>query len=98
MTTVKQAGKKGGSVKSEAKTKAAKANASKPRGKWVTAIHAEWADKHGQDHSALVIARGKFKEHAPQDLLAEIEKHPMAVKFPVADLWTITAVSERIVL
>lgn len=98
MTTVQQAGKKGGSVKSEAKSKAARANASKPRGKWVTAIHAEWADKDGNGHSALVLVRGKIGEHNPQDLLDEVEKHPIAIKFPVAELWTITATSERIVL
>ena len=38
MVTAQEMGKKGGSAKSESKTAAARKNASKPRGKWVTAI------------------------------------------------------------
>ena len=36
MVTASEMGKKGGGAKSEAKTAAARKNASKPRGKWVT--------------------------------------------------------------
>lgn len=98
MTTVKEAGKKGGSVKSPAKAKAAKANASKPRGKWITAIHAEWYDKAGVEHSDLVIVRGQFEDHDLQALIGVLEKHSMAMKFPIEGLRTLTAVSERFVL
>jgi hypothetical protein len=38
MVTASEMGKKGGQAKSEAKAAAARKNASKPRGKWVTAI------------------------------------------------------------
>ena len=38
MVTASEMGKKGGQAKSEAKASAARKNASKPRGRWVTAI------------------------------------------------------------
>ena len=98
MTTVKQAGKKGGSVKSDAKTKAARANAKKPRGKWVTAIYAAWKSTDEKEHSALIVSKGKFKEHDPQALLDEIEKSDMAKAFPVVDLLELEASSTRLVL
>lgn len=53
-------GKKGGSVKSEAKAKAAKANAQKPRGKWVTAIAYAGIDGYGKSHKGLLIERGRI--------------------------------------
>ena len=39
MVTAQEMGKKGGSAKSEAKTAAARKNASKPRRKWITTFH-----------------------------------------------------------
>ena len=38
MVTVQEMGKKGGQAKTPAKAEAARKNATKPRGKWVTAI------------------------------------------------------------
>lgn len=48
-------GKKGGSVKSEAKAKAARANAKKPRGKWVTAFGFVVADDDDKEHFGHVM-------------------------------------------
>lgn len=53
-------GKKGGMAKSEAKTAAARANASKPRGKWVTAVAYHFFDTNGKGHSGLILMRGKW--------------------------------------
>ena len=53
-------GKKGGSVKSEAKTKAARENAKMPRGKWVTAVAYHFFDTNGKGHSGLLLLRGKW--------------------------------------
>lgn len=51
-------GKKGGSVKSEAKAKAAKANASKPRGKLVTVIAYRGKDPEGKDCFGATVEKG----------------------------------------
>lgn len=60
-------GKMGGSVKSEAKTKAAKANASKPRGKWVTAIAYRGITDDGMQRFGVALARGKLSDEAQFD-------------------------------
>jgi len=51
-------GKKGGSVKSEAKTKAAKANATKPRGKLVTVIAYRGTDSDGKKRFGATVDKG----------------------------------------
>lgn len=51
-------GKKGGSVKSEAKAKAAKANASKPRGKLVTVIAYRGEDHKGKEYFGATVEKG----------------------------------------
>ncbi len=51
-------GKKGGSVKSEAKAKAAKANASKPRGKLVTVIAYRGTDPEGKEFFGATVEKG----------------------------------------
>ena len=60
-------GKKGGSVKSEAKTRAAKANAAKPRGKWVTAIAYRGLTEDGRQRFGVALARGKLNDEAQFD-------------------------------
>lgn len=60
-------GKKGGSVKSEAKTKAARANAAKPRGKWVTAIAYRGASSDGRELFGVALSRGKLNDDAQFD-------------------------------
>lgn len=59
MVTAKEMGKKGGQAKSEAKTAAARKNASKPRGKWVTAIAYELAGVKQAFAFGLVLVAGK---------------------------------------
>lgn len=51
-------GRKGGQAKSEAKTKAARKNASKPRGKWVTSIAYELSGVEAHKAFGAVIVRG----------------------------------------
>lgn len=51
-------GKKGGQAKSEKKTAAVRANAKKPRGKWVTAIAYELDGVDQYKAFGLVIVRG----------------------------------------
>lgn len=53
-------GKKGGSAKSEAKTKAARANAAKPRGKWVTAIAYRGLTSDIRQLFGVALTRGKL--------------------------------------
>jgi hypothetical protein len=53
-------GKKGGSVKSAAKAKAARENAKKPRGKWVTGVAYTFFDPAGRAHEGLILLRGKW--------------------------------------
>lgn len=59
MVTAKEMGAKGGKAKSEAKTAAARKNASKPRGKWVTAIAYELAGVNKAFSFGLVLVAGK---------------------------------------
>jgi hypothetical protein len=58
MVTASEMGKKGGQAKSEAKTAAARKNASKPRGKWVTAIAYEVANVPQFKAFGVVLVRG----------------------------------------
>ena len=95
MTTVKEAGKKGGSVKSEAKAKAAKANASKPRGKWITAVAFEYLSTSGSTHSGVLMKRGNLGMDATVDA---IHASWYARAWPIAEITDISTVSERFVL
>ena len=58
MVTAHEMGKKGGQAKSEAKTVAARKNAAKPRGKWVTAIAYEVANVPQYKRFGVVITAG----------------------------------------
>ena len=59
MVTASEMGKKGGQAKSEAKAAAARKNASKPRGKWVTAIAYQLAGVAPAFSFGLVLVAGK---------------------------------------
>lgn len=69
MVTASEMGKKGGGAKSEAKTAAARKNASKPRGRWVTAIAYEIANVEDCLMFGSVVVRGK----PPSEALANHE-------------------------
>ncbi len=58
MVTASEMGKKGGEAKSEAKAAAARKNASKPRGKWVTAIAYEIGNVEHHNAFGVVITKG----------------------------------------
>ncbi len=58
MVTASEMGKKGGQAKSEAKAAAARKNASKPRGKWVTAIAFEIANVPKYKAFGSIITKG----------------------------------------
>jgi hypothetical protein len=58
MFTASEMGKKGGQAKSEAKAAAARKNASKPRGKWVTAIAYEITNVPAFKAFGCVITKG----------------------------------------
>ena len=59
MVTASEMGKMGGSATSQAKTAAARKNASKPRGKWVTFFYfgVLGADKHMHDGCCHFLSR-----------------------------------------
>ena len=59
MVTAQEMGRKGGKVKSDAKAAAAKKNASKPRGKWLTAIAYQLAGVKEPFAFGLVVVKGK---------------------------------------
>lgn len=59
MVTAQEMGKAGGKAKSEAKTAAARNNASKPRGKWVTAIAYQLANVEQYKAFGVVLVNGK---------------------------------------
>ena len=59
MVTAQEMGKKGGQATSPAKAAAAKKNASKPRGKWVTAIAYELSGVKDNIAFGAVIVPGK---------------------------------------
>ena len=60
MVTAKEMGKKGGQAKSEAKAAAARKNASKPRGKWVTFVHYQVIGADDKTHTGCYWQRGKL--------------------------------------
>lgn len=59
MVTASEMGRKGGEVKSKAKAAAAKKNASKPRGKWVSAIAYKLANVEAPFAFGVVLVAGK---------------------------------------
>lgn len=63
-------GRKGGQAKSPAKTAAARANAKKPRGKWVTAV-AYRVKSDGKFYQGVAVRRGDLKEDQILDLVYE---------------------------
>lgn len=76
MVTAKEMGKKGGQAKSEAKAKAARKNASKPRGKWVTAIAYELANVPQYKAFGCVITKGSQPSGTanPEWLVAKVRE------------------------
>jgi len=93
-TTVAEAGKKGGSVKSDAKTLAAQANAKKPRGKWVTSISFTIRAENGEIESGLLIKRGRL---SADELVVAVGYSEEAKKYTVIEILEIESKEERIV-
>ncbi len=93
-TTVAEAGKKGGSVKSDAKTLAAQANAKKPRGKWVTAISFSFRAESGEIVSGLAIKRGRLNDDRLFDVVNDSEE---AQKHGAVEILTLNSKEERLV-
>ena len=54
-----QLGKLGGAKRSEAKTAAARKNAAKPRGRWVSAVLFEYTDSYENRNQTVTLVRGK---------------------------------------
>lgn len=55
----------GGAKRSEAKTVAARKNASKPRGKWMTAIHFGYISaRDGEERHGVALIKGKGPSNA----------------------------------
>lgn len=67
-------GKKGGSVKSEAKTKSAKANATKPRGKLVTIIAYLGTDSDGGKRFGATVEKGLLNSEQQFNAVCYAEK------------------------
>lgn len=67
-------GKKGGSVTSPAKAKAAKENAKKPRGKLVTVIAYRGRDLGGKDWFGAVVERGLLNADQQFDAVCAVTK------------------------
>lgn len=67
-------GKKGGSVKSEAKTKAAKTNAAKPRGKLVTVIAYRGTDSDGKNRFGATVEKGLLNSDQQFNSVCSTEK------------------------
>ena len=95
MTTVKEAGKKGGSVKSEAKTKAVRENAKKPRGKWITAVSFEYIGHDGERRSGVFMKRGNLSMDATVDA---IHASWQAKAWPIKEITRISTEAQRFVL
>ena len=93
-TTVVEAGKKGGSVKSDAKTLAAQANAKKPRGKWVTAISFSFRARNCEVMTGLIIKRGRLSD---AKLLAAINASSEAVNHDIQEILAFESKEERLV-
>lgn len=64
-----QLGKLGGEKRSEAKTAAARNNASKPRGKWMTAMSFAYICEDGTERDGVALVRGK----GPENMLKNME-------------------------
>lgn len=68
-------GRKGGSVKSEAKTRAAKANAAKPRGKLVTVIAYRGTDMEGKEWFGATVEKGMLNKDQQFDAVCAAAKN-----------------------
>jgi hypothetical protein len=82
MVTASEMGKKGGQAKSEAKAAAARKNASKPRGKWVTAIGYEIANVGKAFSFGLVLVAGKPPSDAEKQhdwVCQQVLKHGIGI-------------------
>jgi hypothetical protein len=82
--------KKGGSVKSEAKTKAARKNARKPRGKWVTAVYYKYQVlDSAEKRDGILLIPGKPPK-ADDKFFVWVEKvlteDPINAKYPYGEL------------
>jgi len=88
-------GKKGGQAKSEAKTKAARENASKPRGKWATAIAyaATLEGDIGEPHDGVLLVPGKFNVERLDDVRDLIRK---ATGKTPQEIWKLDSVAKLI--
>ena len=93
----KDISKKGGSVKSEAKTKAARKNAKKPRGIWVTAIAFEFVDGDNKAHFGTLLHRGRVPSgDAMFDWVIKlIEKEHGYANYEVVEITDLAMKSER---
>jgi len=89
----KEMSRKGGMARSESKTKAARKNAKKPRGKWATAIAYEFRCAKGELHHGVALKAGKLKMKGDgfEEMEAIIkESNPWEQKHTV-DEWMILA-------
>jgi hypothetical protein len=71
---VQELGRKGGSAKSEAKTKAARANAAKPRGKLVTVIAYIGTDSDGKRRFGATVEKGLLNSEQQFNSVCSEEK------------------------
>jgi len=95
MTTVKEAGKKGGQAKSAAKTAAVRENAKKPRGKWITAVAFAYTCTEGKPCRGVFMKRGNLSMDAMVDAIHDSWQ---ARAWPIKEITDISGVSERFVL
>jgi hypothetical protein len=82
MVTASEMGKKGGQAKSESKAAAARKNASRPRGKWVTAIAYELAGVNPAFAFGLVVVAGKAPNSAEKQhdwVCQQVLKHGLGI-------------------
>ncbi len=102
MVTASEMGKKGGQAKSEAKAAAARRNASKPRGKWVTFVHYRVKRSANDEVAGCFSWRGKLdidmskNGQMLEDLISEdLLKHGYGIKW--VELLNFGGMQERVV-
>ena len=95
-----QLGKLGGAKRSEAKTAAARKNAAKPRGKWMTAISFAYLCADGTEREGVALVTGKGPEGAKnfEWMLKKIGEQPMHSKYYTdeSEITRFEAVSKKI--
>lgn len=96
-TAAELLGRSGGAVKSEAKTKAARTNAKKPRGIWVTAIAFEFVDGDEKTHFGTLLHRGRVPSGDDMFdwVIKLIEKEPAYTSCEVVEITELAMKSER---